>query len=343
MGIKIAKEVTGEVSSKKSMKLIWPCIGAIAIVLIIILGAYYNHFFIKLGYVNSIQPGDWGAFGDYFGGILNPIVGMAALVFVAITLSLTSKALEQGEKIINQNEIALNHSRAELEENLNFKKDEKEVASIENLVNHIKRMLFCGDEQLPVNDASTWIRASRDTIQIIKHFYRIKDEECRKDTYFKLEQFSYYIYVYLTHGGRGKPLPIYFFFGAREWEKYYSEKKFRECVEYSKERRIVSDDGYMEGSDEYYANLSNEPEEISIDTKSIMVIYGFHKDISENAEQACKGVDVSIGDAKDLFPSFFEENNKIYEYGNFPSHTLGSSPIYEGAVKYCEFQEKDEC
>jgi hypothetical protein len=115
---------------KGNNKFIGLFIGSVALAAIIILGGYWKHFFGDLGYELSNKPGDWGAFGDYFGGILNPIVGIATLVLIAITLQLTRKALiqnekalkqaqialEQGEKVIRQNADELKASRDELKE-----------------------------------------------------------------------------------------------------------------------------------------------------------------------------------------------------------------------------------
>jgi hypothetical protein len=103
-------------------------ISAVASFAAVILFFYWKHFSSDLGYAMSTKTGDWGAFGDYIGGILNPIVGMATLVLVAITLKLTREALiqneralkqaqfalEQGEKVIKQNADELKASRDEL-------------------------------------------------------------------------------------------------------------------------------------------------------------------------------------------------------------------------------------
>lgn len=113
---------------KYSNRLVGFFIGSVALAAGIILFIYWNHFFNDLGYELSTAPGDWGAFGDYFGGILNPIVGMITLALVAITLKLTREALiqnekaldqakdalEQGEKVIKQNADELKASRDEL-------------------------------------------------------------------------------------------------------------------------------------------------------------------------------------------------------------------------------------
>jgi hypothetical protein len=113
---------------KLSDRVIGLFISAVALFAAVILFFYWKHFSSDLGYAMSTKTGDWGAFGDYIGGILNPIVGMATLVLVAITLKLTREALiqneralkqaqfalEQGEKVIKQNADELKASRDEL-------------------------------------------------------------------------------------------------------------------------------------------------------------------------------------------------------------------------------------
>ncbi|WP_176947603.1 MULTISPECIES: putative phage abortive infection protein [unclassified Variovorax] len=52
---------------------------------------YFNVFH---RYKLSVDPGDWGAFGDYVGGIINPIVGIATVTLIFLTLILQKKELQ---------------------------------------------------------------------------------------------------------------------------------------------------------------------------------------------------------------------------------------------------------
>lgn len=56
-------------------------------VLMLYFNAFHRH---KL----SVDPGDWGAFGDYVGGIINPIVGIATVALIFLTLILQRKELQ---------------------------------------------------------------------------------------------------------------------------------------------------------------------------------------------------------------------------------------------------------
>lgn len=44
------------------------------------------------------QPEDWAAFGDFFGGVINPVIGLATVVLVVITLRVTRKEAEDTRK-----------------------------------------------------------------------------------------------------------------------------------------------------------------------------------------------------------------------------------------------------
>ncbi|MGZ9707440.1 hypothetical protein ACXX81_15670 [Pseudomonas sp. GNP013] len=57
-------------------------VAALLLLMLLILLLYNSQF----GFVPSDSKGDWGTFGDYFGGILNPIIGM--LGFIGILRSL---------------------------------------------------------------------------------------------------------------------------------------------------------------------------------------------------------------------------------------------------------------
>src|SRR5690606_20810677 len=58
---------------------------------------------------NQLPPGgpaSWGAYGDYFGGILNPIVAFAALVALLYGLSIQRKELQAAREQLKESAIA---------------------------------------------------------------------------------------------------------------------------------------------------------------------------------------------------------------------------------------------
>ncbi len=74
---------------------------------------YWQHF----GYAPSNITKDitkWGATGDFFGGVLNPIFGFLGLFALLLTLLQTEKALRQNEKILKLTQEELLNSQEEL-------------------------------------------------------------------------------------------------------------------------------------------------------------------------------------------------------------------------------------
>lgn len=63
-------------------------------------------------YNNTIEQ--WGQAGDFFGGILNPIIGLITVLLVVYSIRQNQKALEQNELALKQNEKALTDSHNEL-------------------------------------------------------------------------------------------------------------------------------------------------------------------------------------------------------------------------------------
>ncbi|MGR9014749.1 MAG: type II toxin-antitoxin system HicB family antitoxin [Gammaproteobacteria bacterium] len=64
-------------------------VGVVCIIVLIVLGFYFGNFHNGLSKGN----GDWGTFGDYFGGILNPVIASFAFYLIAETYKLQKKEL----------------------------------------------------------------------------------------------------------------------------------------------------------------------------------------------------------------------------------------------------------
>jgi|GEM_PF-4804396 len=65
-----------------------------------IYGSSILFYWLKLGGVSD-DPARWGQFGDFVGGFINPVIGLATIILIALTLK--------------QNDKALNAAMAELE------------------------------------------------------------------------------------------------------------------------------------------------------------------------------------------------------------------------------------
>lgn len=71
-------------------------IGAVAVgAFVVILAVYGLWFSVLLGYRLSPTTSDWGTFGDFVGGLANPLVGLATLVIVALAYLAQRQELEE--------------------------------------------------------------------------------------------------------------------------------------------------------------------------------------------------------------------------------------------------------
>jgi len=59
-------------------------------------------------------PQDWGAFGDFIGGLLNPIISFSALILLMRTIKQNDIALGQSRKALEHNEITLDQNKKAL-------------------------------------------------------------------------------------------------------------------------------------------------------------------------------------------------------------------------------------
>ncbi|MCB1659154.1 MAG: hypothetical protein KDI39_13095 [Pseudomonadales bacterium] len=66
------------------------------IIITITLSFYFWIFHKDFSYTN----GDWGTFGDFFGGVMNPILGFINLILLTMTLSLQRESSQEQSNII---------------------------------------------------------------------------------------------------------------------------------------------------------------------------------------------------------------------------------------------------
>lgn len=90
--------------------IIWVPILAAFTLSAVIVGFYFTQFNNGLSNDQTI----WGVFGDYVGGILNPIVGLITIILLVVTLRQNQRALHQNEIALEQNREELELSRVEL-------------------------------------------------------------------------------------------------------------------------------------------------------------------------------------------------------------------------------------
>ncbi len=114
----------GEANSKNkddanSLNTKWFII-ALCLIASVILGFYFGNFHGGLSSDNGI----WGTFGDYVGGILNPLIAAFAFYLIAKTYELQKKELEATRKLleistdVQKNQIKIAALTALLDSNL---------------------------------------------------------------------------------------------------------------------------------------------------------------------------------------------------------------------------------
>lgn len=84
----------------------------VSIVIIVSVALYTYKFGVGLW----DTPEKWGALGDFFGGILNPVLAFSSLVLLLATLRQNHKALSQNEDALRLNNAELEMTREELSE-----------------------------------------------------------------------------------------------------------------------------------------------------------------------------------------------------------------------------------
>lgn len=90
-------------SNRMTKVLRWIIVGALIFMVVT-----YAAYFLKFHGILSETQGDWGQFGDYLGGTLNPLLSFLSLIALVFTVSLQTQQLENSR-------LALDNSKAELE------------------------------------------------------------------------------------------------------------------------------------------------------------------------------------------------------------------------------------
>ena len=70
---------------------------AAGISILVVFGAYILWFSIHLHASISKSPSDWGTFGDFIGGILNPILTFITIIALYFSLRYQIKEVQQAE------------------------------------------------------------------------------------------------------------------------------------------------------------------------------------------------------------------------------------------------------
>lgn len=77
-------------------------VAAICFFIIVIVVLYFVNFNYKFSHLNA----DWGTLGDYFGGLLNPVIAGAALYFLIESYKLQKAELKAARELLNDSASA---------------------------------------------------------------------------------------------------------------------------------------------------------------------------------------------------------------------------------------------
>lgn len=69
-------------------------------IFVVTLGSYVGWFFLSQGQVLSVKSGDWGAFGDFVGGLLNPLIAYSAFYWLTVSVIVQKRELAETKKAL---------------------------------------------------------------------------------------------------------------------------------------------------------------------------------------------------------------------------------------------------
>ncbi|MBO6503983.1 MAG: hypothetical protein JJ850_17270 [Kordiimonadaceae bacterium] len=151
-------------------------------------------FQFRLGYQISRDMGDWGSFGDFFGGLMNPIISLAILYFVLQAyltqreeLSKTVAALEKSNSE-QATQTIINSLSAEMSgQNALLDTITQEDAYLNERINALE---VHSDFSIPINDPIYGQQSPSSLVKIIRKRQQTLDNE-RKQVKKALEQALY--------------------------------------------------------------------------------------------------------------------------------------------------------
>lgn len=123
---------------KKNTLLIWLLPSTAAIAFFVVLGIYIIHFGER---GISTDPKDWGPFGDYMGGVLNPLFSLLALAAVVITFR------------VQMGEVAAAGKHAELSANAAMQATQ--ISRLTMIASNRAHIVFNGEEYISHRDSDS--------------------------------------------------------------------------------------------------------------------------------------------------------------------------------------------
>lgn len=125
-----------------------------AAIIALVVASYVINFYFLLGYGVSQETSTWAEFGDFFGGVLNPVLSFLALVLLIKSLSLQNEANASLRKELNNNEKTekLKSFESLFFNMISFQKELFDSFSVEvvdgetNTLNKVKAVIYIENE-----------------------------------------------------------------------------------------------------------------------------------------------------------------------------------------------------
>ena len=146
-------------------------IGGALLAIFIVIMAYFGYFYLNLNSGFSDSPDAWSGFGDYFGGLLNPLLSFLALVLLIRSLEAQRNA---NDCLTNQIENSEHSEKLRKFENLFFGliSSQREIYKDLkiNVKIHHKSQELSAEKALFVMDARIEFLRSQNALSMIKEY-----------------------------------------------------------------------------------------------------------------------------------------------------------------------------
>lgn len=106
---------------EKALDAMYLMVGFLVIVVVTVYAMNFGSYSL------SKDPDEWGVFGDFFGGVLNPIFASFSFALLLLNLHLQRKQLDKTEEQLELNREELAETRKALERSAQAQEDSKRV------------------------------------------------------------------------------------------------------------------------------------------------------------------------------------------------------------------------
>lgn len=159
---------------------------------LLIVGVVFSYFHNFGNYESSNDPAVWGQFGDYFAGIINPIVGIFNLVFFIFISFLLQRFNDQNNQIsinasrnialMQMRREELHYLKTEMDRDIDFwKKNPSNKKVSKELKEKFEEMQSRLSYLFPEIISSEWSQ------NLITHFASLLDKEEFNPSYIKIK------------------------------------------------------------------------------------------------------------------------------------------------------------